>query len=148
MPPLAILLAILLAACAAACDREPPAVPGPAYTPAAADMIRALGASCDFKTDADGNESRSCRGRQSSVRIEITSERRIRELDMTVLASTGVEEAWVLYNNVLPEVAGAAVADAAHRKLRGEPVADAPGGPRVATTIDGQRYMVKLTWGR
>jgi hypothetical protein len=136
------------AAAAAACQGEPPAPPGPAYTPATADMLRALAADCQIQPAPDGGESRTCRGRQATMRIEIDGARRIRELDMMVLASTGVEEAWVLYENVLPIVVGRGVADAAHDKLRGETAPDVVAGARIATLIDGQRYKVRLTWGR
>jgi hypothetical protein len=138
----------IAAAAAAACRSEPSGPPGPAYTPATADMIRALAADCELHSTEDGGEIRACRGRQATVRIELDSSRRIRMLDMMVLASTGVEEAWVLYENVLPIVVGRGIADAAHDKLRGEPTPDVVAGVRVATVIDGQRYMVKLTWGR
>jgi hypothetical protein len=139
-------LALLIAA--AACKGEPPAPAGPAYTPATADMLKALAADCQISPGADGGETRSCHGRQSTVRIEIDRARRIRELDMMVLASTGVAEAWQLYENVLPVVVGPAVTDAARKKLRGEPADDVVEGARVTASIDGQRYLVKLTWGR
>lgn len=143
-------LALALALAAAACEREqpPPVLAGPPYTPATADTLKALAAVCEFQTHPDGGETRSCKGRQATMRIEIDASRRLRELDTTVLASTGVSEAWTLLNNVLPAVAGPAVVDAARDKLRGEPVDDAVAGVRIATAIDGQRYTVKLTWGR
>jgi hypothetical protein len=40
------------------------------------------------------------------------------------------------------------VTDAAHKKLRGDPAPDVVEGARVTASIDGQRYLVKLTWGR
>ncbi len=152
--PLATTLALgslaLALALAAACERKQPApVPaGPAYTPATADALKAIAADCEFRTHADGSETRSCKGRGATMRIEIDANRRLRELDTTVLASTGVSEAWTLLNNVLPAVAGPAVLDAARDKLRGEPADDAVAGVRIATAVDGQRYTVKLTWGR
>ena len=82
------------------------------------------------------------------MRIELDPARRIRELDITVLAATGVWEAWTLYENVLPGVVGQPVTDAARKKLRGDPADDVVLGARVATAIDGERYSVKLTWGR
>jgi hypothetical protein len=146
MPRAALPLAA--AAAVAACGGEPPATPGPAYTPATAHMIKALAADCELKTSPEGVETRACRGRQATVRIEIDPQRRIRELDMMVLASTGVWEAWTLYENVLPTVVGQAVTDVARKKLRGDPAPDVVEGARVSTLIDGQRYSVKLTWGR
>jgi hypothetical protein len=142
--------ALALALAAAACEREQPApVPaGPPYSPATADALKALAADCEFQTHADGGETRSCKGRQATMRIEIDASRRLRELDTTVLASTGVSEAWTLLDNVLPAVAGPAVVEAARDKLRGEPAGDVVAGVRIATAIDGQRYTVKLTWGR
>ena len=137
------------AAAASACRSEPSGPPGPAYTPATADMLKALAADCQIGPASDGGgEVRDCRGRQAKVRIELDRDRRIRALDMMVLASTGVPEAWVLYNNVLPVVFGPAISDAAHKKLSGEAAPDVVGGARVATEIDGQQYKVKLTWGR
>ena len=111
-------------------------------------MLKALAADCQLAPGADGGEIRTCHGRQSTMRIEIDSARRIRELDMMVLASTGVAEAWQLYENVLPVVVGPAVTDAARDKLRGAPAPDVVEGARVTASIDGQRYLVKLTWGR
>lgn len=141
--PTPLALALVLAACG-----DPPGPPGPAYTPATADMLRALAADCQLGGTDDGGETRDCRGRQASVRIELDRDRRLRELDMMVLASTGVEEAWVLYRNVLPVVVGAEISDTAHRRLRGEATPDRVAGARIATLIDGQRYHIKLTWGR
>jgi hypothetical protein len=143
-----LLAAAVAAVAVGGCRGEPSSPPGPAYTPATADMLKALAADCQLSRAADGSEVRDCRGRQAKVRIELDRERRIRELDMMVLASTGVPEAWVLYNNVLPVVVGDAISDAAHQKLRGEPAPDVVGGARIATEIDGERYKVKLTWGR
>jgi hypothetical protein len=111
-------------------------------------MIRSLAADCQLRAVEGGGEVRDCRGRQATVRIELDRDRRLRVLDMTVLASTGVGEAWVLYNNVLPVVVGAAVTEAARKKLQGEAAPDVVAGARVATVVDGQRYSVKLTWGR
>lgn len=143
----AALISLLLAA--AACEREQRVFPaGPAYTPATADTLKALAPDCEIQPGPEGGETRACRGRQATLRIELDSARRIRELDMMVLASTGVWEAWTLYENVLPAVAGQAVTDAARKKLRGDPAGDVVEGARVATAIDGQRYSVKITWGR
>ncbi|HWO22374.1 MAG TPA: hypothetical protein VNO30_26630 [Kofleriaceae bacterium] len=138
------------AATGPACEREQPAptLAGPAYTPANADLLKALAADCEIKPGPDGNEVRDCRGRQSKVRIELDRERRIRVLDMTVLASTGVWEAWTLYENVLPALVGQAVTDTVRKKLRGDPAEAVTAGARVTTVIDGDRYSVKLTWGR
>ena len=141
-------LFVLAIAAAAACSREPPAVPGPAYTPATADMLRSLAADCQVRPGDDGGETRDCRGRQATVRIELDRERRIRELDMMVLASTGLEEAWVLYHNVLPTTVGEAITETTHQRLSGEATPGVVAGARIATTIDGQRYQVRLTWGR
>ena len=148
--PRAALPSLVLAAAAAhaACEGEPPARPGPAYTPATADMIRALGADCQIQPRAEGGEVRSCRGRQSTVRVELDAAQRIRELDMMVLASTGAPEAWLRYGSVLPAVVGPAVTEAARKKLHGEPADLVVEGARVSTLIDGERYLVKLTWGR
>jgi hypothetical protein len=142
--------ALLLSLAAAACENErPPFVPaGPQYTPATADALKAHAPDCEIKPGENGGETRACRGRQATMRIELDRERRLRELDMTVLASTGVWEAWTLFNNVLPAVSGQPVVDAARKKLRGDPADDVVDGVRVATAIDGQRYTVKLTWGR
>lgn len=142
------LIAVAATAAAAACDSEPPPVPGPPYTPATADTLKALAADCQFKQTEDGSETRDCRGRQATVRIEIDPQRRIRELDITVLAASGVWEAWTLYENVLPAIVGLPVTDVARKKLRGDPAPNLVAGVRVATLIDGQRYSVKLTWGR
>ncbi len=144
--PRAALLSLALAA--AACRREPPAPAGPPYTPATADALKALAADCELRAAPDGGETRACRGRQATMRIELDPGRRLRELDVMVLASTGVFEAWTLLNHVLPAVAGPAVVEAAHAKLRGEPAGDVIDRVRIATAIDGQRYTVKLTWGR
>jgi hypothetical protein len=133
---------------AAACDGEAPGPAGPPYTPATADLLKALAAQCELRAGPGGGETRSCRGRQATMRIELDRARRIRELDITVLAASGVWEAWTLYENVLPGVVGQAVTDAVRKKLRGDPADDVAGGPRVATAIDGERYSVKLTWGR
>jgi hypothetical protein len=139
---------ISLATAAAACKGEAPAPgsPGPAYTPATADLLKALAAECELRGGPDG-ETRACRGRQATMRIELDRARRIRELDITVLAASGIWEAWTLYENVLPGVAGQAVTDVARRKLRGDPADDVE-GVRVAATASGERYSVKLTWGR
>lgn len=148
--PLA-LLAIATAtatATAPACTREPPSVPGPAYTPATATMLKAFAESCEVRPGPEGGETRDCRGRQSKLRIELDRERRIRELDMMVLAASGVWEAWSHYELVLPTVVGQAITDTARKKLRGDPAGDVTEGARVTTVIDGERYMVKLTWGR
>lgn len=144
--PLIAAAAIVIAA--AACESEPQLVPGPPYTPATADTLKALAADCQLKQTEDGSETRDCRGRQATVRIEIDPQRRLRELDITVLAASGVWEAWTLFENVLPAVAGVPVTDAARKKLRGDPAPNLVAGVRVATLIDGQRYSVKLTWGR
>ena len=144
----AVAAAVAVAVAGFACGGEPSGPPGPVYTPATADMIRALAADCQIHPTESGGETRDCRGRQATVRIELDRERRLRELDMMVLASTGVEEAWVLYNNVLPSTVGAEITDTAHRRLRGEATPDRVAGARIATMIDGQQYKVKLTWGR
>jgi hypothetical protein len=39
------------------------------------------------------------------------------------------------------------VVDSARKLLSGQPADPVVGGVRVMTTIDGQRYGVKLTWG-
>ena len=153
--PRAALTSFALAAAAAAaagsaCERKQPALAaaGPAYTPANADLLKALAADCEIKPGPDGNEVRDCRGRQAKVRIELDREQRIRVLDMTVLASTGVWEAWTLYENVLPALVGQDVTDTVRKKLRGDPAADVVAGARVTTAVDGERYSLKLTWGR
>jgi hypothetical protein len=142
------LLAVATATAAASCESEPQPVPGPPYTPATADALKALAADCQLRQTEDGSETRDCRGRQATVRIEIDPARRLRELDITVLAASGVWEAWTLFENVLPAVAGVPVTDVARKKLRGDPAPNLVAGVRVATLIDGQRYSVKLTWGR
>jgi hypothetical protein len=149
LAPLA--LAAAAAATAPACEREPPAAAaaaGPAYTPATANLLKALADRCEVRPGPEGGETRDCRGRQSKVRIEIDRARRIRELDMMVLAATGVWEAWTRYEAVLPAVVGQAITDTARKKLRGDPTEDVVEGARVTTLIDGERYTVKLTWGR
>jgi hypothetical protein len=142
----ATLISLVIAA--AACKREPPAPAGPPYTPATANTLKALAADCEIRPSPEGGETRACRGRQATMRIELDRARHLRELDITVLASTGVWEAWPLYENVLPAVAAPPVVDAARKKLRGDPADDMVGGVRIATAVDGQRYSVKLTWGR
>ena len=137
-----------LALAAAACEDAPPAPAGPPYTPATADLLKALAARCELRAGPEGGETRSCRGRQATMRIELDRARRIRELDIAVLASTGMWEAWTLYENVLPAVVGQAITDAVRKKLRGDPADDVALGARVATAIDGERYSVKITWGR
>ena len=143
--PRAALASLALAACSTS---EPPPAAGPPYTPLTADSLRALAADCELKPAPDGGETRACRGRQATMRIELDRARRLRELETTVIASTGVWEAWPLLEHVLPAVAAQPVVDAARKKLRGDPAPDVVGGVRVATAIDGQRYTVKLTWGR
>jgi hypothetical protein len=138
---------LLTLAVAASCKDPPPSQPGPAYTPATADMLKALAADCELQPGPEGGEVRSCRGRQATMRIEIDTEQRIRDLDMTVTAASGTWEAWTLYKNVLPPVTGPAVTEVARRKLAGELATDPP-GIRVATLIDGPRYSVRITWGR
>jgi hypothetical protein len=144
----ATLISLVMAA--AACENErPPFVPaGPPYTPVTADALKAHAPDCEIRPNSEGGETRACRGRQATMRIELDRERRLRELELTVLASSGVWEAWTLLNNVLPAVAGQPVIDAARKKLRGDPADDVVEGVRVATAVDGQRYTVKLTWGR
>ena len=143
----AALTPLVAAAAAAACTREAPAAAGPAYTPAVADALKALAADCELRPGADG-ETRACRGRQTSMTIELDRARRLRSLDVSVLASTGVWEAWTLLEHVLPAVAAPPVVDAARKRLTGEPADEVVGGVRVATAILGERYAVKLTWGR
>jgi hypothetical protein len=138
-----------LALSAAACSKsEPPAAAGPPYTPATANTLKAHAPECEIRPGPEGGETRACRGRQSTMRIELDRGRRIRELEMSALASTGVSEAWVLFQNVLPAVAGEAVLEAARRKLRGLPADDVVDRVSIATAVDGQRYTVKLTWAR
>ncbi len=143
----AALLALVLAASACENERPPPGIAGPPYTPATADALKAHAADCEIKPGPGGGETRACRGRQARMRIELDRERRLRELELTVLASSGVWEAWTLLHNVLPAVAPQPVIDAARKKLRGDPADDVVDGVRVAAAIDGQRYTVKLTWG-
>jgi hypothetical protein len=142
--------AVAAAGAGSACERKQPglAPAGPAYTPATADLIKALAADCEIKPGPDGNEVRDCRGRQAKVRIELDGERRIRVLDMTVLASSGLWEAWTLYQNVLPTLVGQEVTDTTRKKLRGDPAEDVVAGVRVTTAVEDHRYSVKLTWGR
>lgn len=138
---------LALVAAAACSGGDSPSAPGPAYTAAVADALKALAADCELRPAPDG-ELRACRGRQATMTIDLDRDRRLRALDVTVLASTGVWEAWTLLHNVLPAVAPPPVVDAARKKLQGEPAGEVVGGVRVATVIDGQRYTVKLTWGR
>lgn len=133
---------------AAACKGEAPGPAGPPYTPATAHLLKALAADCELRAGPAGGETRACRGRQATMRIELDRARRIRELDIMVLAASGVWEAWTLYENVLPGVVGQAVTDAARKRLRGDPAPDVVDGARVVAEIDGQRHKVRLTWGR
>jgi len=142
-----------LAIAAAACKGEPPAAAGPPYTPATANALKAYAANCEIRPAPEGGETRACRGRQATVRIELDRGRHLRELEMAVVASTGAGEAWTLFHNVLPAVAGPAVVEAVRSKLHGEPADEVSAdkvidGVRIATAIEGQRYTAKLTWGR
>lgn len=142
------LLALALAALACENQRPPGRVAGPPYTPATADALKAYAPDCELQPAPGGGEIRACHGRQVKTRIELDRERRLRELEISVLASTGVPEAWVLLDNVLSPVVGQPVRDAAHARLRGDAAGDVVDGVRVAAAIDGQRHTVKLTWGR
>jgi len=131
---------------AAACTREPPPATGPAYTPAIADALKALAAHCELRPRPDG-ETRACRGRQATMTIELDRARRLRALDIEVVASA-TWEAWEMLENVLPAVAAPPVVDSARKQLRGEPADEVVGDVRVAASNEDQRYAVKLTWGR
>lgn len=152
MPRRALPWSVLTAALAtalAACERDAPALApaGPAYSPANADLLKALAAQCDFKTTPTGEETRTCRGPQTTMRIEITPSRRIRELDIEIVSKTGVWEAWTLYENVLPGLVPEPVVDAVRKRLRGDPADTLVAGARIAAAAEGERYKVKLTWG-
>jgi hypothetical protein len=148
MPTMTRTALMSLVIAAAACKREPPTAAGPPYTPATANALKAHAGDCEIRPGPDGGETRACRGRQATMRIELDRQRRLRELEMMVLASTGVWEAWPLFQNVLPAVAGQAVLDATRKKLHGNPADDVVDRVRIVTAIDGQRYTVKLTWGQ
>jgi hypothetical protein len=142
---------LVLVLVSTACENERPpslGIAGPPYTPATADALKAYAPSCEIKPGPNGGEIRACRGSHATMRIELDRERRLRELELTVLAPTGVWEAWAVHNNVLPVVATQPVIDAARKRLRGDPAADVVDGVRVATVLDGDHYTVKLTWGR
>ena len=147
---------------ALACGGEP-ASAGPAYTPALANALKALTPSCELRTTEHG-ELRTCKGRQAEMSLELDRGRRLRSLELVVVTSTGVSEAWALLSGVLPSVVGQTASYAAEAALRNSASADSSGGDsssgggssgaeqtadgiRIVATVDGQRHRVKLTWG-
>jgi hypothetical protein len=148
MPPLRAPHFALAAALAAACHRELPAPPtahGPQLTPAVADALKAVTPQCTRAIVPAGERWR-CVGRQATMALDLDRARRLRQLELGVLASQGAWEAWVLYEGVLPAVLAPAALEAARRLLHGEPAAEVTGGVRMAAHASGERYDLALTW--
>jgi hypothetical protein len=135
-------VAVALLACA--CSRSDPGR-GPAFTPAVADLLTAIAKDCAF-TRSGGHEQRTCRGRQTTMTIDL-SEGRLRAVEIVVLASSSFEAAAML-RPILPSVASPALIDAiAERMTSKTSVPDETvEGVIVHVASVNPRYTLSLTW--